>query len=498
MRQSPLTSAGLIAVVGVAAALAAEPLAPRTWDEHALTEWATPLAGLNARPGHFSEAEYYRAPVDNLRTYPVYYPGREPAGYWEMLQRVGPTPLIEPATLKTDEDWVRAGKRVFDEYDVPAFRIAAPRAIAAARDPLTFARAPVKARPDGTLPDLRWVPTAEGVKLTLANCASYHTKQLNDGTLVYGAPANEQASPFGPFGMAPWAVSPIPLAGESPGQMFWRSFAVPWVEHDVHDSLKTTPPPQVGPIVGPAFAIGLFPRWNGSVYYPTKIPDLIGIKDRKYIDHTATHLHRGPGDLMRYAALVTYSDSSDFGPYRMLSDEQRVIPSRPPDEALYALAQYLYSLKPPNNPNASAPRVPAGEVVFRREGCVNCHTPPLYTNNKVTLAQGFTAPADAPPGLEIARLSVGTDPGLALKTRKGTGYYKVPSLKGVWYRGRYLHDGSMTSLEEMFNPARLNDDFVPSGFLPPGAKTHAVPGHEFGLRLDATDNADLLAFLRSL
>ena len=45
-----------------------------------------PVAGLNVRPGHFSEAEYYRAPIDNYRTYPVYAPGREPAGYWEMLQ----------------------------------------------------------------------------------------------------------------------------------------------------------------------------------------------------------------------------------------------------------------------------------------------------------------------------------------------------------------------------------------------------------------------------
>ena len=54
---------------------------------------------------------------------------------------------------------------------------------------------------------------------------------------------------------------------------------------------------------------------------------------------------------------------------------------------------------------------------------------------------------------------------LALKTRKGTGYYKVPSLKGVWYRGRYLHDGSVASLEEMFNPDRLKDTHVPGGFL---------------------------------
>jgi hypothetical protein len=96
------------------------------------------------------------------------------------------------------------------------------------------------------------------------------------------------------------------------------------------------------------------------------------------------------------------------------------------------------------------------------------------------------------------RVSVGTDPGLALKTRKGTGFYKVPSLKGVWYRGRYLHDGAVTSLEELFNPARLAEDFVPTGFTPAGQKARAVKGHEFGLRLSPSDRADLIAFLRSL
>src|SRR4030095_11821106 len=45
--------------------------APKTWDAKALSDWATPVAGLNVRPGHFSEEEYYRAPVDNFRTYPV-------------------------------------------------------------------------------------------------------------------------------------------------------------------------------------------------------------------------------------------------------------------------------------------------------------------------------------------------------------------------------------------------------------------------------------------
>ena len=58
---------------------------------------------------------------------------------------------------------------------------------------------------------------------------------------------------------------------------------------------------------------------------PAKIPDLIGIKERKYLDHTATHLHRGIGDLMRYAAQVTFALMTDFGPYHMLSPKTRSV-----------------------------------------------------------------------------------------------------------------------------------------------------------------------------
>ena len=283
----------LILAGGVSLVVLAETTSvPRTWDDEALADWATPVAGLGARPGHFSAAESYRAPVDNLRTYPVYYPGREPAGYWEMLQSVGPKPLIESKLRSSDADWARDGKQVFEEWDVPGLRVFDPQALAAARRADTFARARVRARPDGTLPDLRWVPTEKGMALGLSNCASCHTRLMNDGTLVHGAPPNEDASPFGPFKMAPWAVSPVSLGDEPPGLMYWRAFGVPWLADDAHAAFKTMSPPQVGPAVGPAFAVGLFPRWNGSTFYPTKIPDLIGIKDRAYIDHTATHLHQ--------------------------------------------------------------------------------------------------------------------------------------------------------------------------------------------------------------
>jgi hypothetical protein len=54
--------------VSTGVALAAAIDVPKTWDDEALREWATPVALLYLRPGLFSE-EYYRAPIDNLRTF---------------------------------------------------------------------------------------------------------------------------------------------------------------------------------------------------------------------------------------------------------------------------------------------------------------------------------------------------------------------------------------------------------------------------------------------
>jgi hypothetical protein len=168
------------------------------------------------------------------------------------------------------------------------------------------------------------------------------------------------------------------------------------------------------------------------------------------------------------------------------------------DEQLYALALYIYSLEPPPNPNRFGALEAHGKRVFESEGCDTCHAPPIYTDNRLNPAPGFAVPDDHFKRFDIRRRSVGTDPTLTLTTRRGTGYYKVPSLKGVWYRGPFEHNGSVATLDDWFDPARLRDDYVPTGWKGYGMRTRAVKGHEFGLDLSLDDKQALIAFLKSL
>ena len=89
-------------------------------------------------------------------------------------------------------------------------------------------------------------------------------------------------------------------------------------------------------------------------------------------------------------------------------------------------------------------------------------------------------------------------PSAATRSLRGRGYYKVPSLKGVWYRGPFVHNGTVATLEDWFDPRRLRTDYVPTGYRAHGVKQRPVPGHPFGLSLKTEDKQALIAFLRTL
>jgi hypothetical protein len=471
---------------------------PKVWDEAALADWAAPMAGLGARPAFFSEREYYAVPGDNYRTYPVYHPDREPAGYWERLQRLKPELLVDSRIIRTKQEWIAAGRRAWEELDAPSFRSSDPEMIARARSRDVLSKVPVQ--PDGTIFALRWVVTDKGLQLSYIECASCHTRFMSDGSRIAGAPQNQVGNYTSTGGIGTelfYRELQQYFTGEPLGTAVYKTFAAPWVKPDVHDQIRSMSRSDLDGLLG-SIVGGTFPRINGSPYFTTKIPDLIGIKDRKYIDHTATHRHRGPGDFMRYASLIQGADVLSYGAHQFFNQKQRHILYRYDDAVLYAVTQYVYSLEPPPNPNPFDDLAARGQKVFAREGCPGCHTPPLYTNNKLTLAEGHQLPANHPFRADVLPVSVGTDPGLALKTRKGTGLYKVPALRGVWYRGLYLHDGSVASLEEMFDANRLSADHIPEGWKGPGVTRRAIPGHPFGLKLPSEDKTALLAFLRTL
>ena len=412
--------------------------------------------------------------------------------------------MIEPETLKTETDWVDAGRRIFEQADHLDLRTWIRRSSTRPEEVNRFSGSGRNCKEFALGADKgrRRPFVSKLFELSFPGIAEWNSYSRRSD--VCHCPAGDRtagtdADHAGSVREAlchRWCAVPNGFSSLSASGAIPR-FGVPWKTDDINAQLKTATQAEYDELVAAGLR-GALPRWNGSLYYPAKVPDLIGIKDRKYIDATGTHLNRGIGDLMRYAALVSFADSSRFGPHDMLADDSKRPEVRRSDEALYALALYIQSLKAPQNPNPIDERSMTGEKIFKREGCVGCHVPPLYTSNKLTLARGFAPPKDKPSSLDVVPISVGTDPGLALSTRKGTGHYKVPSLKGVWYRGHYLHDGSVASLEEMFDPERLKETHVPGGWSPPGVKSRAIKGHEFGLALQPAEREQLIAFLRTL
>jgi hypothetical protein len=75
---------------------------PRTWDDEAIATLEVPLANPVGSPKHVSADYYYRIPVPAIyKSYPVYAPGHEPAGYMDRLRGQEPVILWDSAGQST-------------------------------------------------------------------------------------------------------------------------------------------------------------------------------------------------------------------------------------------------------------------------------------------------------------------------------------------------------------------------------------------------------------
>ncbi|MGH9844379.1 MAG: hypothetical protein ACREEM_37120 [Blastocatellia bacterium] len=349
------------------------PQIPRVWDDEALHSWALPLTGLGEPPTYVSAEYYYRMPERKIyRTYPIYALGKEPPGYLDWLRQQEPEVAFDPAKLKTEADWIKAGEIVFNSAGpTPPNNITTVEDF---HDPAFYQAVKPPVAADGTIPHLRYSIQRKGeVAVVLPNCAGCHSRVLPDGRVVAGAQSNSTVGARVSYGVRRLGKAQRPLFPDS---------SVPWLSPDPAERLKTLSFEDLLAVIQDANQPGVFARSGSSFLYPPKTPDLIGIHERRYLDATGFILHRSVGDLMRYAAAV--SDVEQFNRYGKFQVGDAL--AEPPTRArmseaqLYALALYIYSLGSPENPNQPSALSRRGEQVFQSEGCTMCHTPPLYTN----------------------------------------------------------------------------------------------------------------------
>ncbi len=125
-----------------------------------------------------------------------------------------------------------------------------------------------------------------------------------------------------------------------------RSYAAPWLDDDPNARPDSMTVEQIASVLE-AITPGVCARQGSSAFFPVHIPDLIGVKDRRYLDSSGLVRHRTTADLMSYAALNQGGDVLSL--YRSFRPRGRTpdpsTESRYSDEQLYSLALYLYSLK---------------------------------------------------------------------------------------------------------------------------------------------------------
>ncbi|HXJ44376.1 MAG TPA: di-heme oxidoredictase family protein, partial [Bryobacteraceae bacterium] len=401
MNARTLILAALIAAVQVHAQI------PRTWSQSAVDSLELPLASAEHSPVHLDEAAYYRIPERVLyKTYPVYDRAHEPAGYSAWLKSRDPEVSFVASKIKSHEDWIAAGELVFNAPTSfgPIFFTAENL-----RDPAFYKTAGMPVAKDGTIPFARWVVRTKGtVELGSMGCNTCHTRVLSDGTVVAGAQGNNSNDRQGALLLR----GSVKVLGEEKTlervRGFARQFEMPWLPNDINRLTRTMP--LAGLIAaGEGVPPGVTARANTSMLLPPQIPDLIGVQERRYLDHTGLIRQRDIGDLMRYSSLAQDLFTQDRYGSATVSE------ARPPsvrysDEQLYALALYLYSLRPPANPNLFNAAAARGKKVFESEKCGNCHTAPLYSSNKLVAVDGFQPPTGGEFAADVISERVGTDP----------------------------------------------------------------------------------------
>lgn len=155
--------------------------------------------------------------------------------------------------------------------------------------------------------------------------------------------------------------------------------------------------------------------------------------------------------------------------------------------ALAPLREYLLSLTPPTPPAGDPAAIARGESVFSESGCLDCHAGPrgsgdrVYTFDEIGTDDALAWWGD--PALSGV-LCCGMDDGVTAPTHG----VKSPRLVGLWAMGRFLHNGSVRSLDELLCLSGRSENPVAA---------FGSQGHLFGCERTEDERRDLIAFLNA-
>ena len=190
----PVPTGAILCVLGIlysgafSVPAAQQPLVPKAWDARELASFELPLVRADRSAQHAAPEYYYRLAVRPIyKSYPIYAPGHEPAGYMEWLAQQEPEIAFDPSRLQSDADWVAAGEAVFDA----PFGYGATFKVAGVRDRGWYERNQIPVTRDGVMPFSRYVIRKKGlVEVGSGSCLMCHARVMPDGTLLKGAQGN--------------------------------------------------------------------------------------------------------------------------------------------------------------------------------------------------------------------------------------------------------------------------------------------------------------------
>jgi len=160
------------------------------------------------------------------------------------------------------------------------------------------------------------------------------------------------------------------------------------------------------------------------------------------------------------------------------------------DTYFIPLLEYIKTLQPPHNMLVqSRTQVEDGKKIFT-ESCAACHNGPDYAGVNLHDVADIGTDANIK---QILDPELSGSPVFPIgQPYELTQSIRAARLSGVWSMKRLLHNGSLSSLDELFCLEGPRPVSLPIGGM-------STAGHEFGCEsLNRGQKEDLLAFLRSL